>query len=252
MLRTCIVLSVLTVFGLPLLSLPAASAEDRDPAEIEAKRIIEELKSDDDGVRAKAVTAALSCQHASLVSPLIKRLRDDAFLVRTGSVAALGARAGKSDKRKAASALVVRMPQLEKNPLDRDELNAFIQALDDLAQPTTIKPLLKGIKIDSDPELVRAKLMAVANVPDAEAIERLIGFLDGGRKRSRKGQNQSAVAALKWATGARVGGGADGWRAWWREAKKTFDFEEAAERRAEANAKAKEPRKKKKKRKKKS
>ena len=67
-----------------------------------------------------------------------------------------------------------------------------------------------------------------------------------------KGQNQSAVAALKWATGARVSGGADGWRAWWREAKKTFDFEEAAERRAEANAKAKEPRKKKKKKRKKS
>ncbi len=231
MLRTCFV-----VFTLVLIVAPAAFAEDRDAAQIEAKRIIENLKSKDDDVRAEAATAALGCQHTSLVSPLIKRLRDDSHAVRTGAAAALGARSDKSDKRKAAAALAARMPQLEKDPLDKDELLVVIQALQDLAQTSSIKPLLKGMDKDTDADVRRARLMAVANVPDAEAIERLIGFLDAGRKRARKGEHRAAVDALQWATGAKAGGGADGWRAWWREAKKTFDFEAAAKRRKETGS----------------
>ena len=103
-------------------------------------------------------------------------------------------------------------------PADREELLRVIDALRLLQQPASIKPLLDDIDLHMEFDEVEARMYAVANVPHAEAIERLIQFLAKGRRggSDMKKQRDAAQKALQYATGQRFGHDPDRWRAWWR------------------------------------
>ncbi|MCG3133102.1 MAG: hypothetical protein HMLKMBBP_00195 [Planctomycetes bacterium] len=190
--------------------------------------------------RLDGATGALSVQDAKLLPVLVKLLKDSDADVRLAAVKALGARTADDQKKKAAEALGARIKFIEKDVKDQMELIAVAKSLHDLAQPCTIDALLDGIQDDSDLDVAEARAMAVANVPCAEAIEKLIDHM------SRRGRNGSGMQslyrkALQYATGERGVVDPDMWRKWWKDNKATFDFDLAAVNRDKARG-AKEDR----------
>jgi hypothetical protein len=159
--------------------------------------------------------------------------------VRLAATAALAARTTPESKRRAATALVERskalQQALEKDLTRKAELMATIQGLHDLAQEASVDPLLDGIDLGVDLEIVGARAMAVANIPSPKAIEGLIDFM-GRRHRDGTGIRAQLTKALTYATGVKGGNDPDTWRAWWKAAKVGFDFEAAAAERAKARA----------------
>ena len=250
--------SVLRIFlaaalVLGLVCSPVALAEDGagEPDEkARAAALAAAMRSKDPGARAVAAEKAAGNQHPSLTSPLVRLLADKELGVRHMAMRALGRRELRAARKKAAGALTPKLKRLGNHPADRDELMRVIDTLRLLQQPSSIRPLLDGIDGDMELDEVKARLNAVAGVPDAEAIERLIQFLAKGRRGGLKPQRTAAAKALQWATGQRLGHDPDKWRAWWREYEKDFSFEALAEEREDAarKKKAKEDARKKRKR----
>lgn len=237
----CILL--LTIFSAGVGAAPPVGADEgagaaRAPAPDEKARaaeLIADMKDARPEVRARAALAAVELQHGSLLSPLLRLLSDPELGVREAALKALATRTDKSAKRRAAAALNPRIARFSRREQDRYELMAVIECLRQLAQPSSVKPLLDGIKLDDELEVARARILAVGYVPHAEAVERLIQFLDRGRRHARA-QHDAAVEALRFATGERRNRNPDQWRAWWRENGKDFDFEAVAAARAAAAA----------------
>lgn len=227
-------------------ALAAAEEGDRpvDP-KAQAAELIAAFKSDSPEIRVKAIGAAKDAQHSSLTVPLVKLLSDKEWGVREAALEALGARTEKAAKKKASSSIAGRLRRLSKDPDAVDELLLSVEALGTLAQPAAVKPLLDDITLETDIEIVRARFMAVAEIPDKKAIEGLIDFLAKGRRGGAGPQRDAARKALQYATGADAprehrasGKDADRWRAWWRENEKHFDFQAVKAARAEAAAEA--------------
>ena len=106
----------------------------------------------------------------------------------------------------------------------------ILAVLHDLAQPTTLKPLLDGIVIEIDLDELAGRLKAVAAIPTPEAIEEIIQFGSRGRHGLDRWRRLS-TEAFNYATGAGLGTDPDAWRAWWKDHQKGFDFKAAALRR---------------------
>ena len=217
----------------------AAEREERVPdAGDVAEALVERLRSDDARVRYEALQAAFQNQHPSLTGPLIKALRDDYPENRKRAAQALARRTDSKTKKRAAIALVKRLPTLSGKEERSEELVVVTEALGDLGQKTSVKPLLKGL----DPKTPRAeavaRLKAVAQIPHAEAIEGLMQYGSKGRRGNTHGK--LVIAALQHATGQKFGKDPDAWRTWWRENKATFDFEAAAREREAQQAREQE------------
>lgn len=231
--------ALLALSLVPALLAPQARADE--PRSLEA--VLADFKSKDFDTRRKAAEEAVKLQDSKLVRPLARLLKDDMPEIRDAAIRALGAREVDADKKKAAAALVARVPRKGgvKDPMERV---AIFRALRTLARRETIRPLMDGIHLDTDEEEAEARLMAVAEVPHAEAVDRLIAFLaSGGRKGSRK-QRGHAERALRYATGVNFGRDPDKWRKWWKEMGKNFSFESVRVAREAAEAKAREKREK--------
>jgi hypothetical protein len=203
-----------------------------------SKELVKKMKDADPNVRLQAVMDAEEVPEASITSQLIALLGDKDGVVRSAAIEALRVRPVATERKKAAAALAARLKPLAKRLAEEEEYTQVISALHDLAEPVSIKALL-----DMDPEVeqdtARQRLFAVANVPSAEAIEGLIDFLARGINR-RTGQRQFAAQALRYATGKQYGNDPDQWRSWWKDARATFDFEAAAEGRAQDAARKEE------------
>ncbi len=208
---------------------PVAGAEERVVLDSPAA-VKKALRHRDAAVRLAAARAAAGFQDHLLTTPLIKLLEDKELPVREAAVEALAGREAKRDRKSAAVGLAARIAPLEKDESSKAELLLVVQALHDLAEESTIKALL-DVDVNDDREIVKARALAVANVPSAEAIERLLQLGSQGRRRT--GWVAIARDALRYATGAQVKGGADAWRQWWRDAEADFSFEAAAKRRAD-------------------
>ncbi|MHC4958399.1 MAG: HEAT repeat domain-containing protein [Planctomycetota bacterium] len=212
-----------------LLSAAAWADEAAKAAQAKADELTKTMASKDAEERLSAVREAARNQHKSLVSPLTRLLKDKDVRIRYEAIAVLGLRLVPKDKKTAAKALNARLVPLSKKVQDQEELLKVVSALHDLAQPSSIKPLL-DMKADTDRDVAVARAKAVANVPSKEAIERLIQF---GYK-DRRGASRTvrtANLALTYATGEKVRGGIEGWRKWWSDNKASFDVEAAAEAR---------------------
>jgi len=220
------------VLALSFAAVPPAQAQDAaTPPSTDV--LLERMKSEFAVDRLPAVVAAKEDQDAKLTKPLTKLLKDEAYDVRKAAMAALGAREEKAARKTASKALCARLSPLAKSPDHDGELIEVCRALHDLAQPSSVKPLIKILSADTPEEVAKAVLMAVANVPTDDAIEALIGQMSKGRRRGpARGQRRSAVAALRYATGEDERNDPDLWRAWWKTAKKSFDHEAAAARRS--------------------
>lgn len=204
---------------------PAATPAP-DPA-----KIVEAMKSKERAQRLAAAEQARGVQDDKLLAPLVALLDDDDLTVRHTAIEALGARASADARKRAAAALGPHLSKAAKSPELEIELIATARAVGALAQPSSLDALMSDMSIDTSPDVVRARLSAVANLPCAEAVDALIQCL-AKQGRGRGGpQGQACRQALKEATGEDFGADADRWRAWWRDAKKTFDFEAAARRR---------------------
>jgi hypothetical protein len=207
---------------------PPATAPTPAP---EPAKLVEAMKSKERAERLAAAEQARGVQDDKLLAPLVGLLDDDDLTVRHTAIEALGARASAEARKKAASALGAHLPKTAKSAETEIELIATAKALGALAQPSSLDALMADMSIDTSPDVVRARLSAVANLPCAEAIEALIQHL-AKQGRGRGGPaGQACRQALMAATGEDFGADADRWRAWWRDAKKTFDFEAAARRR---------------------
>lgn len=221
-------------------STPAHAEEAERPElslEEQVKALITQMKSKDVDERRDAAEKALDNPDKKLTSPLIKLLGDSHSEVRVAAIEALGTRSDTSSQRKAASSLAGRLKRYMAKGEYAAERDATIAALRQLAQPTTIKKLIDAVDLETDPEVVADILMAVANVPSDDAIERLIQFLDSGRRAEFRRFKAAAGKALLWATGVKGNGhNPDAWRAWWRGAQKDYDHAAAADRRAAAES----------------
>lgn len=215
-------------------SAPTALAEDPPAAvAMDPGAIVEGLGSDEISARVTAAEAASGTQDAKVEKALLKALDDDVLQVRAAVIEALAARAGASSKKTAAKALARRMAKLRKSDENLSEELLVIDALRKLAQKDTIDALVDDVGIDTPSEIAEARMMAVANVPDAKAIEALIGVLQKGRRRGRGNHPEYASRALQSATGERFGRDPDKWREWWKGAEDGFDFVAASKRRAD-------------------
>jgi len=221
------------------LSVLAASALAGDPpappaAAPEPAKLVDAMKSKDKPARLEAAQQAKDVQDEKLVAPLAALLDDDDVSVRHAAIEALGRRTAPETQKKASAALAAHVPKLAKKA-DADseaELIATVQALGALAQPSALDALTSDIEVGTSPDVVKARLMAVANIPTADAIDALIQFLSKQGRGKNGPQREACRAALMDATGEKLGNDPDAWRAWWKDAKKTFDFAAAAQRRA--------------------
>jgi hypothetical protein len=244
--------TLLLAFCLACGVVPAAADEDDAPArdprtpDEKAADLVAAMKSSSPEDRTKAALAAVDLQHPKLVSPLLRLLSDAELGVRESAMRALATRRDRKEKRRAASALNPRIARFSRKTSDQYELLLVIESLQALGQESSIKPLLDGIQWNDEPEVAHARITAVGYIPHPEAVERLIQFLDRGRK----GDNFRGVArrALMFLTGTKHNRNPDQWRAWWRENKKTIDLVAIANAReaAEAERKAKAEEKKRK------
>jgi len=223
-----LVLAVLLAGGTPLRA-------DETSAAVEA---LQKSLADRDPVqRHEAAQAALLVTAPGLAPQLIRLLRDDEPRIVEAAVAALVARADGKERRDAAKAMAALLKPLPREPDELDEAreDLLVPALHDLAQVVSIKALL-DIHMEAPADRIRARLMAVGNVPADEAIDALISY--GARRRGGDGHRRAMHEALKYATGVDEGRDPDRWRAWWRSNEATFDHEEAARRRAGQREKA--------------
>ena len=219
---------------------PPAPREGPTDEKAEAERVaalVARTRSADLETRRGAAVEAAAEQHASVTAALAHLLSDPDAEVRAAAITGLAKREDGTAKKSAASALAARLPRLAEKPAMKDELLKAVAALHDLAQPVAIKALLDDLPPVAEPGVLEARLMAVANVPAAEAIEELIDLLARGRKGADL-VRRHAAEALRAATGERLGGDPDVWRAWWREHEKDFDYAAAAAKRREAAAAA--------------
>jgi HEAT repeat protein len=230
---------ILPAFALALAAAASALAGDAAPAADppDAAKVAEMLRSKEPDQRLAGAKAAKDEQAESVVAPLCSLLRDDDAGIRRATIAALAARQSVEGKKKAATALAAELPRLSKKLETSGDLILVANALGELAQPATVDALMADIEIDTPTDVIKARLMAIANAPCPDAIESLIQFL-AKQGRGRNGmQHQACRQALKWATGQDYGGDPDAWRMWWKDAEKTFDFDEAARRRDAEKAK---------------
>ena len=219
-----------------------APAEDAPPAPAtsekdQAAQLVESMRSKDAGPKIDAATKAKELQHPSLTAPLVSLLGDESYTVRRAAIEALGARTDADARKKAAEGLAARLPKLAKKLDSGGEIVLVATALHDLAQPCAIDELVADIEIDTPLDVVTARVMAIANVPTADAIETLINLLSRAGHGAMAGHRGLIRNALRYATGVELAGDPDAWRGWWKDAKKDFDFEGAAERRAAERAK---------------
>jgi hypothetical protein len=227
---------------LALLSLPVR-AEDPPAGEPESEearvaRLVLAMKAEEPAQRLAAVEESRTVQAEPLVAALVRLVKDDSRSVREAVARSLAVRADAGARKKAAAALGARLGPLAKET-DTGEILVVIRALHDLAEPASVKPLLEGIEIDTDPEVLRARVHAVGNVPTIEAVEELIRFAAKGRYRSAGGQRGSPIQAIEYATGRQFRN-LDEIHVWWAHNKKTFDPKAAAAARAAARAEAEE------------
>ena len=219
---------VLALLAILILA-PSAAAEDR--VVLDSPEAVKRAMGDRDAsVRLAAARTAAGLQDHLITAPLVKLLKDKELVVREAAIEALAGRTEKRERKSAATGLAARIAPLAKEETTKDELLLVIQALHDLAQPTTIKTLM-DVTVNDDREVVRARAMAVANIPDKEAIERLLQLGSKGRRHT----NWVRISrdALRYATGVQLKGDADAWRQWWRETEDHFSVEAAAKRRAD-------------------
>ncbi len=212
------------------------SEGEKAPAkpEEQAKALLVQFKSKDPSRRMDAAVKAKSLQRKELIKPLAALLKDDFDFVRSAAIEALGARMGEADVKAAAKALAGRLPSLSKTSTQKVELLTALTALHDLAHPTALKALFADMTPTTHPDIVRARCMAVGNIPHKDAVEGLIKLMSSGRNRGGKGGARgNAAAGLRYATGENLGHDPDVWRAWWKENKKSFDFEAAWNKREE-------------------
>jgi hypothetical protein len=224
----------LLVLTLAVILLATPTAADEDVKKRTAD-LVKKMKDRDATVRLAAVRDATAIQRPELTSQFVKLVKDEDGLVRLAAIEALRGRGERTCKRKAAQALAARLPTLSVKSGYWDEYVLAIAVLHDLAQPESIDALM-DMGLGEDPETAKARLFAVANVPDPEAVDELIKFLSKGRSKGRNNQRDLARQALRYATGEKLGKDPDQWRSWWKKVRKDFDFEEAAARRAEARA----------------
>jgi HEAT repeat protein len=212
------VFAALLLVGLAAVPPAAADDEAEIPPEVEAA--LAGLASDERSMRESAAKSALALQHPALFAPLTKRLDDEHREVREAALRALAARERNDERAKAARAIETRLKKLDREPGSPEEAAVVVQALHDLAQPTSIKPLLDAIEPTTGVDVATARLMAVGNVPTKEAVEELIDHAARGRRaESHRG---GAIKALQYATGVKLAN-LDAWHRWWSENKRTYD-----------------------------
>jgi len=235
------------------LTAPVVAADEPAEPATDTATLVTELKAKETHRRLAAAEAAKDDADDTLITPLAKLLTDDLYAIRKAAVLALAARTSESGRKKASQVLVRRIRPLGKSAYEQGELIRVLEALHDLAHTVAIEPLLDDIGVDTPEDVVRARLTAVANIPHADAIEGLIGLAARGGRKSMGRQRRLATQALAYATGERLGNDPDTWRAWWKENRRTFDFEAAAAAREESREKSrqKEEKREKKKRRKK-
>ena len=226
----------LAVLAAPVRSEDRTKDDDEARLAAEAKELAGRLASKDPDVVYEAIKEAAQNQHALLTDPLVKLIKNPRPELRGTAIEALGTRFDPTARKKAAKALAARLGRLSKKEEDADELMKSITALHDLAQKVSIKALLSDIDRNTDGKVARARMMAVANVPDAEAIDSLIKFAGKSRRMANRGK--VVRDALIYATGERIKGDVDMWRSWWKENKRNFDFQAAQKKREEAKLKS--------------
>ncbi|MGE0191519.1 MAG: hypothetical protein AB7T63_05690 [Planctomycetota bacterium] len=218
----------------------AADKAAEEAAKAEAKALAERLGDKERAVREEALVEAKANQHPLVTAALVKRLGDDFFELRETAIEALATREAEACKRGAAQALGARLAKVPGG--DRlEERLLVIDALRRLAQVNSLKALADDIDIKMDAEELGARTMAIANVPDAKAIELLIDLRARAGRGAANEANRGATLlrrALTSAIGQDLGGDTDAWRIWWKDNKKDFDFAAAAERRRAAEEKA--------------
>lgn len=221
-------------------SSPASAEDPSAPAEDPVAEVLAGLKSDQDPERLAAAERALEIDDDAVTKPLVHLLTDERFEIRSAAARALGARSTEKGRKEAARALCARLPRLAKGDVEAGEARIVVDALHDLAQPSSVKPLLDDVEDSASEELFRARVMAVANVPHADAVDDLIQLLASRGRGRWSGLKRCVVEALRDATGENLGADPDAWRAWWKDARKSFDFDAAARRRTESHEKEQE------------
>jgi hypothetical protein len=219
------------VCGLLLLALTCSLAYAEEEQERTAKDVVKDLKDRARGIKLLAIAECAEFQDPAIASQLTKMLKEKDFELRLAVIDALAGRESDADQRRAAQSLAPRLKPLTGKLQDAEEYEAIIDALAELAQPSSIKALLE-MKLEEDQATAGARLMAVAEVPHKDAVEALIQFGSKGRNRGTNNQRKLAAKALQHATGQKFGHNMDKWRQWWRDNRDTFDFKMLKEQRA--------------------
>jgi hypothetical protein len=230
---------VAVAFGSACVVTRPACADAAADAQKAAAALVERMGSADAETKKKAFGDALDVQHALVTAALVKSLNDPDQATRTAAIAGLAARNDEAGKKAADAGLSSRLERIVKKAELASERLALISALGHLAQPSALKALTAETGFDVPDDELRARLLAVANLPCKEAVEAIIKFaLTSGRAGDGQDERRrTAAAAFSSATGQDMGHDAIKMKNWWKEHEKDFDFKAAAERRAKDRGK---------------
>ena len=171
--------------------------------------------------RIAALQSAAEVVHADVVKAIAKATADPAVEVRDFALDLLG----KIDEPTALESLHTYLNKHRKELVD--DPDRYVLVMKSAARhrnPKTI-PLLTDKMFDTQHHLVvRARILALANLPDKRAVEAVFDIVTKGDRRKVLPHMDSVQLTLLVLLGVDVGTNLDRCIAWWNENKKTYEL----------------------------
>jgi hypothetical protein len=203
------------------LTLAAAPPQETDEAKIEAtlEDLRVALKSKQPEVRAQGITTAARVVDVKVVVAVSKGLKDRDRTVITATIEALRFTAH-------PKALQALNDTLKRNKNLAKDVELSVQLIRAVGQHGDVSsvPILQD-KLFSAPDytVVRARIAALGNIRDRQAVEALLALMKSASRRNVQPYMESLRVSLMVLTGTDQGKSQDLWIKWWNENKRTFE-----------------------------
>lgn len=166
------------------------------------------MEDKDTAARMEAIKKMVQSKDPQAEPPLIKVLKDENKAVRWAAIEALG-------ELRSKAAVPALLAYLEKREAYRWGKILTANALGEIQDPNTVKPLLALLKKHDNPIIQRIIILALGKIGNAKAIPAALELLKDERRWMRKAAQQSLVDLTKDRLTGRPPRGHKAWVTWY-------------------------------------